>query len=178
MEKYFCHSALILVVIVVSGCSQSGQKRFAHNSSEVTTTHSYNKSPAKISYGKTVVLMTKVNGVYEIPTEVNGVKMHFIFDTGAGMISMSNVEAGFLYKQGKLTEEDIVGNADFIDANGDVSEGLVVRLREVKVGERILTNVEASIVPNLKAPLLFGQSALEQFGKVSIDYKNSQITFE
>jgi aspartyl protease family protein len=104
--------------------------------------------------------------------------MYFIFDTGAGMISMSKTEAMFLHKQGKLQDSDIVGNAKFTDANGDVSEGLVVILREVKIGNKILTDIEASITPNLKAPLLFGQSALEKFGKVSIDYTKGEILFE
>lgn len=45
--------------------------------------------------------MTKVNGVYQIPVLVNGAQMFFIFDTGASIISISNVEASFLFKRRK-----------------------------------------------------------------------------
>jgi aspartyl protease family protein len=38
--------------------------------------------------------------------------------------------------------------------------------------------VQASVVHNLQAPLLLGQSALNKFGKISIDYNNGEITFE
>ncbi len=172
--KKFCCIIVVICVFLEIGCSRSGKRRFRENGKTVTE----DVAPAGTDKGKTVVKMTKINGVYEIPTEVNGIQMHFIFDTGAGMISMSNTEAMFLYKQGKLSKDDIVGNANFTDANGNVSEGLVIKLREVKVGGRILKDIEASVVPNLKAPLLFGQSALEKFGKVSIDYSKEQITFE
>ena len=77
-----------------------------------------------------------------------------------------------------LPPEDIVGKSNFIDANGDVSVGTIIILRKVKIGNKVLTNVEASVVNNLNAPLLIGQSALEKFDKISIDYGKSQITFE
>jgi aspartyl protease family protein len=124
------------------------------------------------------IRMEKEDGVYKIPVKVNGTKMYFIFDTGAGLISISNVEASFLYRQGKLTQEDVLGTANFIDANGDISEGTIIMLKEVNLGGRTIHNVQASVVDNAKAPLLLGQSALEKFGKVSIDYNRGEITFE
>lgn len=122
--------------------------------------------------------MRKANSVYEIQTEINGVPMYFIFDTGAGLISISETEIELLTRQGKFSPDDITGKGSFIDANGDVTEGTIVVLKTVKIGDRTLTNVEAGVVPNLQAPLLMGQSALEQFGKISIDYKKEEITFE
>lgn len=64
--------------------------------------------------GKTIIKMTKENGVYKIPVLINGLNMVFIFDTGAGLISISNVEASYLYKQGKLTKEDILGKLNLL----------------------------------------------------------------
>jgi aspartyl protease family protein len=122
--------------------------------------------------------MEKKNGVYKIPVELNGAKMYFIFDTGASIISISETEAAFLIKQGTLTEADVVGTANFSDANGDISEGTIINLKTVKIGNITLNNIEASIVHNSIAPLLFGQSALEKFGKISIDYKKGEITLE
>jgi aspartyl protease family protein len=104
--------------------------------------------------------------------------MYFIFDTGAGMISISSVEATFLYKQGRLKDEDFVGKADFLDANGNISEDAIIVLKEVTIGNRTIRNIQASVVGNAKAPLLFGQSALEKFGKISIDYNKGEISFE
>jgi len=48
-----------------------------------------------ISNSQTTILMNKVNGVYYVPCEVNGIKMDFVFDTGASNVSISKTEAEF-----------------------------------------------------------------------------------
>ena len=80
---------------------------------------------------KAIIKMEKVNGVYQIPVSINGIPMHFIFDTGASTISISVTEASFLYKQGLLINDDIVGKANFSDANGNISEGTIIILKTV-----------------------------------------------
>lgn len=172
---------LILYVIITlsfsgcAGCSKSKSQRKASIKREET-----NLTPQKTGdwSGKTTVYMEEENGIYKVPVLVNGSKMDFIFDTGASLISISNTEAMFLYKQGTLTEEDFIGEINFQDANGDISPGTVVRLRSLQIGDRVLQNVEASIVNNSVAPLLLGQSALAQFGKISIDYEDKTISFQ
>jgi len=158
-----------------SGCSKSGQKQRLLHSGESNEP----KREQRITSGEiTIVKMEKINGVYQIPVEVDGEKMYFIFDTGASIISISETEANFLWKQGKLTRDDIKGTANFTDANGGISKGTIIILKTVKIGDRNLTDIEASVVHNLNAPLIFGQSALENFGKISIDNNRGEITFE
>lgn len=167
----------LLILVLISGCSscsQSGRR----NSSRLDNQTFDNKLPIRSTGEKTTIKMEKIGGVFQIPVDVNGVKMFFIFDTGASIISISVTEANFLFKQRLLTEEDIKGNEKFVDANGDISEGTIILLKTVKIGDRVLNNVEASVVHNLTAPLLFGQSALSQFGKISIDNSRGEITFE
>lgn len=134
--------------------------------------------PVKSSSGKTIVTMRQDGGVYYVPVEINQVPMEFIFDTGASSISISEVEALYLFKNGKLSQEDVKGTAQFSDANGDISEGTIIVLKTVKIGNKTLSNVEANVVHNLQAPLLFGQTAMQRFGKISIDYNKATITLE
>lgn len=122
--------------------------------------------------------MKKENGVYKVPVTVNGTSMQFILDTGASLISISSTEAEFMMKQGTITDDDIVGQSRFQDANGDISPGSIIRLKSVQIGDRILENVHASVVSGAKAPLLLGQSALSQFGKISLDYRRNIVTFD
>ena len=160
---------------------QSGRRTAAHldnathKNEDITSS---NERPSKNNKRTTVVKMEKINGVYQIPVQVNGVKMFFIFDTGASTISISETEAIFLYKQGKLTDDCIKGKEKFSDAEGNISEGTIIVLKTVQIGDQNLINVDASVVHNLNAPLLFGQSALEKFGKISIDNNHGEITFE
>ena len=127
--------------------------------------------------GHTKVQMRKDGGVYYVPITVNGLNLDFVFDTGASSISLSAAEATVMARQGKITEEYVVGQAQFSDANGDISVGTVVLLRTVQIGDITLHNVEASVVDNIHAPLLLVQSALAKFGKVTIDYNNNTIEF-
>ena len=56
-----------------------------------------------------------------------------------------------------------------MDANGDVSVGTIINLKDVTFGGLDLNNVRASVVRNQKAPLLLGQSVLGRLGKIEID---------
>jgi aspartyl protease family protein len=104
--------------------------------------------------------------------------MEFIFDTGASDIIMSLTEALFLYKQGKLSQDDFIGAQQYQIADGSIREGMVVVLRSVEIGNRKLTGVQASIMDNMETPLLLGQSALAKFGEISINYNKNEITFK
>ncbi len=168
---------IILIFPFLNGCSGCSKSGRIHQNDRNQISQTREKNQTKFS-GKTVLRMQKENGVYKIPVKVNGVDMDFIFDTGAGLISISNLEVAYLYKQGKLSESDIIGQGNFTDANGNISIGTIIKLRELSIGDRKIYDIEASVVNNTKAPLLFGQSALEKFGKVSIDYNNNTVTFE
>lgn len=122
--------------------------------------------------------MENNNGVKYVWIEINSLKLKFIFDTGASSICISSAEATVLYRQGTLQKEDILDVQYFQDATGKVSAGTRINLRTVKIGNRVLQNIEATVIDNNEAPLLLGQSALEKFGKISIDNKNNIIIFE
>lgn len=125
--------------------------------------------------GSTTIPLVHEDGVYYMTVKVNDVPMKFIFDTGASTISMSQVEAEFLIKQGTLTKDDVLGSAYYSDANGDVTEGILVNLRKVQIGDHIVRDVQASIVPNQVAPLLLGQTVLKELGTITMDYKHNRL---
>lgn len=172
---------IIISIYIFYSCSKSSRRRDESSGYKTYNTVSpdLNKSRGKNEQSKkTVIRMRKEDGVYFIPLRVNGVELEFIFDTGAGIISISELEALLLFKQGRLLEEDIIGTSSFLDATGTMSEGTIINLRSVVIGNKELHNVKASVVHNLQAPLLLGQTALERFGKISIDYSRNTITFE
>lgn len=117
----------------------------------------------------TEVPFIRESGVCKVKCSINGLQLHFIFDTGASSVSISNVEATFMMKNGYLTENDVVGSQHFMDANGNVSVGTVINLKKVNFGGLELNNIRASVVQNQKAPLLLGQTVLTRLGKIEID---------
>lgn len=122
-----------------------------------------------------VVINRHPGGTFEIPCTVNGLSLNMIFDTGASDVTISSVEANFMLKNGRLSSKDIKGKNHYMTASGDIHEGTVITLKEVKVGDAILHNVDASVVKNQKAPLLLGQSVLEKFGTITIDNINNKL---
>jgi len=172
-KKLITIISLLCVLFLFSDCTR--RRRGGKSSSRVEHTDRRN---ADSRGGKSIVKMELQNGLYYVPCKINGSEMQFIFDTGASDITMSLTEALFLCKQGKLTYDDFLGTQQYQIADGSLAEGTVVNLRTVTIGNRTLENVQASIVYNMEAPLLLGQSALARFGKISIDYKRNEIIFE
>ena len=80
-----------------------------------------------------------------MPCTINGLPLHFVFDTGASDVSLSSVEAQFMFKNGYLKPSDVIGRRAYLTASGDVVEGTSVRLHSVTFGGLTLNNVRASI---------------------------------
>ena len=125
------------------------------------------EEPAELKVGE--VPFTKESGVCTVKCQINGLPLHFVFDTGACDVSISLVEANFMMKNGYLSSSDVIGSQRFVDANGDISVGTIINLKSVDFGDFNLKNVRASVVRNQKAPLLLGQSVLSRLGRIEID---------
>ncbi|MDE6577675.1 MAG: retroviral-like aspartic protease family protein [Muribaculaceae bacterium] len=126
-------------------------------------------------YETVEVPFSKENGITKVKCEINGLPLHFVFDTGAADVTMSQVEANFMLKNDFIKPTDIIGSARYMDANGDISEGTVINLRNVNFGGLERDNVRASVVRNQRAPLLLGQSVLGRLGKIEIDNPKSKL---
>lgn len=115
------------------------------------------------------ISFTKEAGVCKVKCAINGLPLHFIFDTGATDVSISSVEATFMAKNDFLSSSDIIGKQNYQTADGNITEGTVINLKDVKLGSLHLNNIKASVVRNQAAPLLLGQSVLSKLGKIEID---------
>lgn len=120
------------------------------------------------------------NGVTEVRCSINNLPLYFIFDTGAGDVTISSVEANFMLKNGYLTKKDILGRQNYMTASGEIAEGTVFNLNHVEFGGLTLSNVRASVVKSQNAPLLLGQTVLSRLGKIEIDNEKKvlRITYK
>ena len=127
--------------------------------------------------GVTELPFTMDGGVCQVKCFINGLPLYFVFDTGAADITISSVEANFMLKNGYLTDADFLGKQNYVTATGEIHEGTIINLREVRVGDVVLNDVKASVVKSQRAPLLLGQSVFRRFGTLEVDNKNSIIRF-
>lgn len=132
------------------------------------------KTPAETTVSE-IAISRHYGGTFEVPCQINSLPLKMIFDTGASDVIISSVEANFMLKNGYLSESDIKGRRYYQTASGQVSAGAVITLKEVRLGDAVLRNVEASVVNSQSAPLLFGQSAMERFGTITIDNEKNKL---
>jgi len=114
------------------------------------------------------VRMTSEKGVYTVPCSVNGLKLKFVFDTGASNVCISISEALFMLKNGYLNESDINGSTYSQIANGEIVKNTTIKLREIEIAGIKLFDVNANVIHELSAPLLLGQSAIKKLGRIQI----------
>lgn len=124
--------------------------------------------PLSIHSQTRIKMKKEKGGVYTLPCEVNGLKLRFILDTGASDVCISLTEAMFMLKNGYISKNDFVGSSKSMIANGTIVDDTQIILREIKIGDLILTDVEATITHELVAPLLLGQSVIQRLGTIQL----------
>ena len=123
---------------------------------------------------------TELNGVKTIPVKLNGITMSMIYDTGCSGVHLSLNELQTLFKNGKFSEDDIIGSNYSQIADGSIVENGLINLREVEIGGEdglVLHNVEATVALNQNAPILLGNDVLDELASVKVDNVNKTINF-
>lgn len=124
---------------------------------------------ASDSGGSRIVLTAGPGGHFVTGGSINGKAVEFVVDTGATSISMSQSDAeriGLKYREGQR------GMAN--TANGQVPVHRVM-LTSVRVGEVLIYNVEAMVIPAQMPYVLLGNSFLTRF---QMKRENDVMTLE
>ena len=117
---------------------------------------------------RVTIEMEQDGGVYKVPCVVNGLRMKFVFDTGAANVCISETMANYMLENDYLNNEDIIGTGQSSVADGRIVDHLKIRIATLEIGGMQLDNVEAIVIMGQSAPLLLGQTAIEKMGEVSI----------
>ena len=129
-----------------------------------------------MTFARTTITMEKDGGVYKVPCVVNGLRMKFIFDTGAANVCISESMATYMLENDYLNKSDILGTGLSSVADGRIVDHVKIRLSTLEIGGIKLYDVEAVVITGQSSPLLLGQSAITKIGKVSIN--GNQIIIE
>jgi hypothetical protein len=116
------------------------------------------------------------NGVYSIPITINGiVTREFIFDSGAADLYISQKFENLLIHLKAISKDDFIKFNSYVDANGKIEKCKVYLIKEIKIGNRIINNVECAVANSQDISFLLGQSCLEKLGKYEIDYTRNKL---
>jgi hypothetical protein len=113
--------------------------------------------------------MEKRGGVYVVPVRFNDViTLDAIVDSGASDLSIPADIVSTLIRAKTVTNEDFLGKQTYVLADGSKVPSQQFRIRSLKVGDKTLENVVASIA-SVNATILLGQSFLSRFKSWSVD---------
>src|SRR6516225_1949948 len=119
--------------------------------------------------GETIRRERNQHGTYRIAVQINGaLVLPFVLDTGASLVVIPEDIFRTLTRTGTVTKNDFIGTGTAMLADGSEHASDSYVLREVRVGDHIVRNVVANIVPVNGAALL-GQSFLSKLPAWSID---------
>lgn len=120
--------------------------------------------------------LTRSGGVYSVGVKVNdSITMQFVVDSGAADVTLPSFVGKTLFASGAITKADVLGAATYTLADGTSMRGTVVNLRSLLIGDVVIRNVRAAILPTDDASLLLGQSALRKLGTWRIDASANRL---
>jgi predicted aspartyl protease len=118
--------------------------------------------------------MERKGGVYVVPVRFNDtITLDAIVDSGASDMSIPADIVSTLVRTRTITDEDFLGEQTYVLADGSKVPSQRFRIRSLKVGNKTVDNVVASI-GSVNGEILLGQSFLNRFKSWSVD--NEQHT--
>ena len=124
-------------------------------------------------------LIPTSGGVYEVNVTFNKVlKIDMILDTGASEVFLTPDIVLTLFKAKTISEEDILEGGYFMDASGNVNKSVRFNMKEIKLGNVTLENVNCGINTKIDGVNLFGLSALKKLKSIKFNFTNNTLEIE
>jgi len=115
------------------------------------------------------VVLKEDAGIFVVPVEINGaITLDFAVDSGASNVTIPADVYYTLLRTGTIKDTDITGQRTVVLADGSQSKLPTLTISSLKVGDKVIENVNATVVP-LEGQLLLGQSFLGRFKSWSLD---------
>ena len=136
---------------------------------EAAAKHSPTPASAAPAAGTETVALKAEGGELLVPVVINdSVKLDFMLDSGASVVTIPADVAMTLIRTGTLTRDDYLGRQTFRLADGRTVPSTILRIRTLKVGGIVVHDVQASVT-DAKGSLLLGQTFLARLSTWSID---------
>ena len=122
-----------------------------------------------------IVPLVGDGGTFAVPVTINNqLTLKFVVDSGASDVSIPADVVSTLVRTGTIGQADFLGSRTYKLADGSTVPSQRFLIRSLKVGNRTLENVTASIAP-VAGQLLLGESFLRRFKSWSIDNSRSAL---
>ncbi len=191
-DGFFFKIGTVLTEVFIDSLSSTAEKEAAHALNRRTEFRVLSKDfvpkPKNQQIGQKVEI--KVNpednivsievdkgNIVMIPAIVNGHNIKIMLDRSDRGLIFSLAEAQKLLTSGAITKNDFIGDANVILAEGSIADKAVFTIKEIKVGPKTATNVEASVSHKLMEGAIMGESTISILGRFKLDEANKQLIF-
>lgn len=180
-----------IIMLIATSCNKKRSSYVPDNYEYSSTTSdekdtSFLNEPEEENYGFKVTFKQRDDGLKTVHVKFNDIAgFDAVFDTGCSGMMISLQEAMSLHKAGTLTDNDFLGQQQSSIANGEIIENAVFMIREVSLtdtegNKHSIHDVQATVIENPEAPILVGNSVIDQFAKYAytIDLQKNEIIFQ
>jgi len=124
-----------------------------------------------------VTLETGKGNSTMIPCIMNGYTVKVMYDRNDRGLIFSLAEAQRLLQAGAITKDDFIGDASVVLAEGSIADKAVFRIKEMRIGQRTATNVEATVSHKITEGAIMGESTISMLGRFKLDENNKKLIF-
>ncbi len=116
-------------------------------------------------------------GIMIIPCIINGFNEEFYYDPEKP--AQVSLEKGLeMLNDGSISKDDFKGDAAEVLGSNTIKNGAVFVIKELRIANRTISNIEVTVSHRLDNPLVFGKRVLQKIGNYSINNSTREITFE
>lgn len=123
-----------------------------------------------------IAFNTNADGAIVIPCVVDGFNENFVFVRNE-QAYVSLAKALDWLRKGILSRDNLKGEAEFILTAGNIADGAVFNIRELRIANRTINNVEIVVRHKAESPLVFGNGVLSRMGEYEISTRNRKLIF-
>ena len=131
-------------------------------------------NPEEVHY---VEFFTDKRGYFNFEANVDGYKEVFTYSQNAEFC-MSEQTALRLLSTGRINRDNFQGDVDKILGTGSVANGAILTLKEVRIANKTLNNVQVKVVQKMVENWVIGKSTLSQMGSFEFDTKEKKLNFK
>lgn len=124
------------------------------------------------------IRFTMEGNQYRIKCKINGYSTHSILKENSDEITLSQQEASLMMNNGCLKEVDIEGDNHYVDANGNIKDGTIFKLRELRISDICIRFGKAKVISSQSESMILGQGVLNKLGKLEFDIDHKVITLK
>jgi len=142
-----------------------------------------------ITGGQTIQIVTKPEesrisfttdpntGSFSIPAIIEGYNETFVYErSSTAMVSLQ--KALDMLKYGIIDRNSFIGDTERVLTAGSIANGAVFKLKEIRIANRTVEDVEISVSHQLRYEIVFGQRLLSRFGEFELDTENLELIFK